>query len=107
MFTCGTFCTGMQKRERYDVKVVTLEQALQDCHTMIKMDIEGAEMAILVEPRREHEWRQARLLVFEYSVARCCGSASGSANGILLLPLLVLLLIIINLIIVIIFHCSE
>ena len=49
--------------------VRSFERVISDQHTIIKMDIEGSELALLARPRA---WQRVRrVLVFEFSAA-CC-----------------------------------
>ena len=50
------------------VAVRSFERVISDQHTIIKMDIEGSELALLSQPR---DWKRVRILVFEFSAARC------------------------------------
>ncbi|CAE7212660.1 unnamed protein product [Symbiodinium sp. CCMP2592] len=50
------------------VPAVSFDDALTEHHTIIKMDVEGSELQLLAKPR---DWKNTRLLIFEFSAGRC------------------------------------
>ena len=56
-----------KKGEPALVDATPLSEELKN-HTVVKLDIEGGEMPIL---KHVQQWRQVRLLVFEFSTKRC------------------------------------
>ena len=45
------------------VPAISLEEALTDPHTVVKVDVEGSEFQLLSKPRN---WKNTRLLIFEF-----------------------------------------
>ena len=66
--TYDTYDVGVTARSQYAVPAMQLGKALQPYHTVVKADIEGSEMSVLLDTVN---WGACRLLFFEYSVARC------------------------------------
>ena len=65
--TACTYTRGM-KRAKYAVRVTHLAECLKLDPTVVKADIEGSEMSVLLDTVA---WGNCKLLFFEYSVARC------------------------------------
>ena len=49
------------------MQAVSLDEALTNQHTIVKMDIEGSEVQLFSRPR---DWKNARLFIFEFSAGR-------------------------------------
>ncbi|CAE7783774.1 rrg1 [Symbiodinium necroappetens] len=49
------------------VPAVSLDEALTNNHTIVKVDVEGSEIQLLSKPR---QWKNTRLLIFEFSAGR-------------------------------------
>ena len=50
-----------------NVPAISLDEALTSKHTIVKVDVEGSEIQLLSKPR---EWKNTRLLIFEFSAGR-------------------------------------
>ncbi|CAE7760172.1 rrg1, partial [Symbiodinium pilosum] len=55
------------------VPVCSIERIISD-HTVVKIDVEGSKLPLLPQPR---DRKQVRLLIFEFSAARCRKHAVG------------------------------